>query len=329
MGAHDNAYRDFFSHSAMVADLLRAFVPLPWASEIAYDTLERVNGSYVERARRKRESDVVWRFRLRGEWAYVYLLLELQSSVDPTMALRMIQYRAMLVLDLIKSERLAPSGPLPHIFPVVLYNGESPWTAKTEVADLFPPPLPGADAFALRGGYFLIEERAFARSALPTTQNLVAALFALEQSRTLADLLRLVRTLADALRDPAQQSLRDAFSAWLGHVVLPNHFPDERFNATMPLTEVDAMLAERIQQWYREHEEKGRQQGLQQGLQQGERNAEIRVLSRLLTLRFGPLDAPTTDRLERSTTEERSRWGERLLSAPTLDAVFAAPTEPA
>ena len=164
-----------------------------------------------------------------------------------------------------------------------------------------------------------------------TTQNLVAALFARETSRTLDDLLRLVRALADALRDPAQQSLRDAFSAWLGHVVLPAHFPHERFDATMPLREVDATLAERIQQWYREHEEKGLQQGLQQGLQrgrqEGQRDAEIQLLTKMLTLRFGPLDVQATERLEHSSAEERSAWAERLLSAPTLDAVFAPAPE--
>lgn len=335
MGQHDNAYRDFFSHREMVADLIAAFLPQPWASEVDLESLERVNASYVDRTRR--ESDVVWRFKLRGEWAYMYLLLEFQASVDPTMALRMVLYQALLVLDLIKARQLPPSGPLPHIFPVVLYNGQRPWTAATEVAALFPPPLPGNEAFALRGGYFLIEERAFAQGALPTTQNLVAALFALETSRTLNDIVRLVRAVTDALRDPGQQSLRDAFSAWLRHVVLPAHFPRERMDATMPLEEVDAMLAERIQQWYREHEEKGLQaglqqgleKGLQQGLQQGQRDGEIQLLTKLLTLRFGPLDPEAIQRLEASSPEQRSAWAERLLSAPTLDAVLAPTTDPA
>ena len=221
MGQHDSAYRDFFSHREMVADLLRAFVPQPWTREIDFETLDRVNASYVEGARRERESDVVWRFRLRGEWAYVYLLLEFQSTVDPTMALRMVLYQTLLVLDLVKSRQVPAGGPMPRVFPIVLYNGEARWTAATEVSELFGPPLPGAEGYALRGGYYVIEERAWSPGSLETGRNLVAALFSLEQSRSAEDLLGVLRALIEALRDPGQQSLRETFGAWLAHVILP------------------------------------------------------------------------------------------------------------
>ena len=99
----------------------------------------------------------------------------------------------------------------------------------------------------------------------------------------------------------------------------------------MPFEEVDAMLAERIQQWYREHEERGLQQGLQQGLQRGRQEgrqeghheAEVRLLSKMLALRFGPLAPAVAERLNASTADERSVWAERLLSVSTLDEVFA------
>ena len=91
----------------------------------------------------------------------------------------------------------------------------------------------------------------------------------------------------------------------------------------MPFEEVDAMLAERIQQWYREHEERGLQQGLQRGRQEGHHEAEVRLLSKMLALRFGPLAPAVAERLNASTADERSVWAERLLSVSTLDEVFA------
>ena len=335
MGQHDNAYRDFFSHREMVADLIRDFIPLPWAREVDLDTLERVNASYVDRARLDRESDVVWRFRLAGEWAYVYLLLEFQSTVDATMALRMVLYRTLLALDLVKAKQVAPGGPFPHIFPVVLYNGDRPWTAATEVAELFPAPLPGSEPYALRGRYLVIEERAFADTPLPTTRNLVGALFALESSRSVDDILRVVRALIAALTDPAQESLRQAFGTWIRQVMLPARFPEQRLGANMGLGEVEIMLAERVQRWYQEMEEKGLQQGLekgleqglQQGLQQGQARGRqlglVRAALRLLEDRFGPPDPATLDRLGAIPEDALLDLIVRIPSAPTLDAVFA------
>ncbi|MDV7398098.1 DUF4351 domain-containing protein, partial [Arthrospira platensis SPKY1] len=60
-------------------------------------------------------------------------------------------------------------------------------------------------------------------------------------------------------------------------------------------------------------------QGMQQGLQQG----EVTILARLLSRRFGPLDARTRSRLEQASLEELERWSERILDAGSVDEVFS------
>lgn len=54
----------------------------------------------------------------------------------------------------------------------------------------------------------------------------------------------------------------------------------------------------------------------------GEARGEARLLGRLLELRFGVLAAPLRQRLEAASTEELDRWGERVLTADSLQAVF-------
>ena len=44
---HDASYKDFFSHPAMVASLLRDFVHEPFVPEMDFGTLERMSGEYV------------------------------------------------------------------------------------------------------------------------------------------------------------------------------------------------------------------------------------------------------------------------------------------
>ncbi len=137
-GQHDPSYKQFFSYPEMVRDLLLGFVPLAWVASLDFATLERVNQTYISDDLRERADDVVWRVRFRGEWLYVYLLLEFQSTIDRFMAVRLLTYVGLLYQDLIKSGQIPRRGLLPPVMPIVLYNGERTWKAATALSDLLP-----------------------------------------------------------------------------------------------------------------------------------------------------------------------------------------------
>jgi hypothetical protein len=59
------------------------------------------------------------------------------------------------------------------------------------------------------------------------------------------------------------------------------------------------------------------------GRAEGRREGEAEMLLRLLRVRFGPLPAEVTTRVTTADPETLLRWSERVLSAPTLEAVFA------
>jgi uncharacterized protein DUF4351 len=58
-------------------------------------------------------------------------------------------------------------------------------------------------------------------------------------------------------------------------------------------------------------------------LAEGRRQGEAEVLLRQLRSRFGPLPEDVIARLNAADAETLLRWSERVLSASTLDAVFA------
>ena len=86
--AHDTGYKLLFSHPEMVRDLLTGYLGGKWLQQADFNTLERVNASYVSDTERQRHDDMVWRLRVGQHWVWVYLLLEFQSEPDPWMALR-------------------------------------------------------------------------------------------------------------------------------------------------------------------------------------------------------------------------------------------------
>ena len=76
---------------------------------------------------------------------------------------------------------------------------------------------------------------------------------------------------------------------------------------------------------------KGIQQGMQQGMQMGEEKGiligetkgQALVIQRQLIRRFGILSDHAKSRLQNATSEQLECWADRLLDAPTLEAVFA------
>jgi hypothetical protein len=68
--------------------------------------------------------------------------------------------------------------------------------------------------------------------------------------------------------------------------------------------------------------QQGIQQGVQQGRQQGMLQGESALLRRQLARRFGVLPNWAEARLADAETEQLERWGEQLLDAVTLEAVF-------
>lgn len=68
----------------------------------------------------------------------------------------------------------------------------------------------------------------------------------------------------------------------------------------------------------------GIQQGMQQGMQQGRLAGEAHLLARLLTRRFGEVPLWVLAQLQAATESELEAWGEALLSASSIEAVFSA-----
>jgi hypothetical protein len=321
MGKHDLSYRVLFSQPRMVEELLRGFVGESWIERLDFSTLERVNASYVAKSAeglKNREGDVVWKLRQwEGSFVYVYILLEFQSTVDRFMAVRLMVYLGLLYQDLIARGELTPSGKLPTVLPLVLYNGEELWWAALELSELIERLPREAEAYLPRLRYRVIDEGSYQIEELDERRSAVAELFRLEKSRQRSEMKRGFSRLVEFLKGPGDGGLRRAFMIWINSV-LRSRWKEEEIPDVLGLEEFRDMLEKRVQEWNRELREEGRQEGRQEG--------GFEILVGLLEQRFGPVDAGTRSRLRSADPEQILAWSKRLLSARCLEDVFGDET---
>ena len=132
---HDRGYKFLLSQVSLFRELVEGFVEQPWALELNFEKAVRIEKSFVLESFLEKESDVLYRVPMGDEEVYVYILVEHQSTVDFNMAFRLLTYIVEIWKDFYEqskqNERRRASFRLPPVFPIVLYNGDAPWTAST------------------------------------------------------------------------------------------------------------------------------------------------------------------------------------------------------
>ena len=263
----DPIYKRLYAFPEMVADLLRSVLPADALGALDLATLDKVPASYVGDDYRQRHGDTVWRVERAGRWTYVLVLLEFQSSSDATMALRVLEYTAMLYRELLR-RKMAEPGRLPPVLPIVLYNGESPWGAARNVGELIEEPGPALLAYQPSQRYAMVDER---HASADYAGERTRAVALLEQSRSPADLTRVAAVLVDILGGADADELRRAFADWLWVLFRRMHSPEE-LPATPPeltLEEVRMTLEERVARWPEQWRQQGVEEGIERGIEQG------------------------------------------------------------
>jgi predicted transposase YdaD len=127
--------------------------------------------------------------------------------------------------------------------------------------------------------------------------------------------------LAQVVRDWDRQRIIDLFAVvdWL--LRLPRELEEKLWGAVMELEQERNMpyvtSVERIGL------RRGRKEGLQEGRKEGRQEGEATVLLRLIELKFGSPDAASRNRVESADAETLLRWSERILTAGSLEELFA------
>lgn len=324
----DSAYKQLFSSPDMVRNLVRAYVPDPWLCGLNFDSLEKVPSEFITHKRGlKRISDMIWRIQVDGQWAYLYLLIEFQSRVHRYMPVRIMQYVSLLHQDLLVTNRALPTGLLPPILPIVVYSGDTPWDAPTDMAELIPPLPPTLSAFDPRLRFWLVDQgRHRPRGA---EENLLTVMMDVAHAQDTDELQHAFERMGLLLQNNSKsfKSIKDWLQTLAGQSKRIN---SDLWEQLMARTDemahfklgIDTWAETQSQIWHEKGRETGREEGREKGREEGREEGQSLYFQKLLVMRFGPLPADIVAKIKRANTAQLDLWGVRVLRAPSLDSVF-------
>jgi predicted transposase/invertase (TIGR01784 family) len=195
---HDKGYKRLFSHQPFFQQLIESFVTEEWIKDIDFDHCQKVDKEFISAHYKETESDIIYQVKFKNKPAYIYLLIEFQSTVSWFMALRMLNYVSNFYMDYVENN--PQSRKLPPLFPLVLYNGDEKWTAATDFSQLLEQPLL-LKQYAPQLHYFKIAENEYDADYLLKISNLVSTLFLVENRQDIevvkAELLNLFEKQED------------------------------------------------------------------------------------------------------------------------------------
>ena len=321
---HDALFKAVYGQAEHARGALQAILPPPLARAIDWPSLALRSGSFIDGGLREQRTDLLFSARWLGalDDAPVYLLFEHQSSLDVEMAYRLLRYMVR-IWQTYRDDH--PGGhALPMIVSVVLYHGAASWTVpRTFDATLGMPDEVRADGSAYRVQFayrvddltVLTDEHLRTR-AMTASAKLTCLCF--KHARDHEEIVELLKGWEDELRAvvDAPHGL-DTLEQLVRYIYAVNERCDRRA--------LEAFLDQSVTREAKGVSMTVFEQAIQEGREQAAHQTRQVLLARYLRVRFP--DQVTTDvddRVAMASISQLDVWLDRVLTAATLDEIFAA-----
>ncbi len=137
---HDGFFKHSLSNLTVAKDLLQAHLSPSITQRIHWDTLRLSNKSYTDKKLAQLHSDVVYACQIDKKSAYIYLLVEQQTTPDPLLPFRFLEYNVALMRE--HWENSKNKKQLPIIINLCVYSGkQTPYPYSVDIYDCFEDPI--------------------------------------------------------------------------------------------------------------------------------------------------------------------------------------------
>ncbi|MCI9651777.1 MAG: Rpn family recombination-promoting nuclease/putative transposase [Lachnospiraceae bacterium] len=220
---HDKGYKKSLSRPEEFLHFLKKYIGADWMLELRATDFVLCDKEMLERDYEGREADLLYRVGMPdGEEVYVFILQELQSSVDYTMIFRILMYVVNTLvkhfLDMDKKTRERAGFRLPAMVPIVFYNGQERWTAVTNLRDY----QRGGDIFGnhiLNLEYYLVDLAQVEEEYILSTNTVLDNIMYCDKFRKKLELAGAIRRAYGRVEGLGRQELEE-FRNWVKYILL-------------------------------------------------------------------------------------------------------------
>lgn len=140
INAADASYWQYFSYKEVMEQFVSQYVPEKLRGTVIYASLRRYDSQNISRHWTDSREDLIWYAQtLKTVEREIYCPLEFQSTAPKEFVYRFGQYVFIVYRALSDEGRLKTSEGSTLILPIVIYNGEKPWTVVRSMRDIHDP----------------------------------------------------------------------------------------------------------------------------------------------------------------------------------------------
>jgi len=248
--------------------------------EVYSNEIEKYNSSYITRALKNRECDIVYKLKDKE----IFFLIEHQTKIDYKMSLRMYEYSLEIIRSAIKGKKINNQKiELPAVIPIVLYTGNKKWDAPKRVSEI-QAKLLGYNQEIDR--YNVVDVNEYTNEELLKGKTFITKAMLLEKTKDSDELKKILREIYAKVKNKEERELLEMMTTIILGKTMKRESIEEviknlRKGDGNMLAVIDTLIAEKKRE-RRLGKQEGRIEGRREGRTEGRTEEKMEIIRNML-----------------------------------------------
>jgi predicted transposase/invertase (TIGR01784 family) len=275
--AHDKFVRTVMADPRVAREFFTLHLPEEVRKVTDLENMKLQPRSHIDDMRKESTVDILYKTTIAGHEAYLYLLLEHQSTPDELMPFRMLKYVCNIIDQYLKTTKKTS---LPLIYPMVIYHADTPYPYSTDIRDIVDAPKELVDRYFLKPFQLIdlgqIEDQQLKQHAWAGVME-----FALKHIFA-RDIMPYLRDIAELLHNIDQSGGRDYVAIVLQYILERGELKDQQAFFELINKRISPEVGEKIMSLA----EQLKAEGIAEGIQKGKMEIVERLLAEKTEIAF-------------------------------------------
>jgi predicted transposase/invertase (TIGR01784 family) len=278
---HDKFFKESFGRKEVAQSFIEEYLPETLRNQINFKTLEILKDSYIDKELTEHFSDILYKIKISGKNAYVYLLFEHKSYSDIWFGFQLLRNMIKIWESYLKQNKRVKK--LPIIIPILIYHGLEKWNLKNSIMPLFED-ITGTSQYIpdFKSEIFdishLSDEKIKGEILLQVHFLLLKYVFKPELMNKVQEILELLFTLSS--KSKATEYL-EVMLRYLATSVDSQNVDELKTNINKVIKTGEEIMPTIAEKWVQEGIQKNKLEVAKKMLQKGLSNADIRDITGL------------------------------------------------